>query len=285
MRSRAIRRDLLAMVRKALESRYAVEREIGRGGASRVYLAQDPTGRQVALKVLHPELLVSIAADRFLREIGLISRLEHPNICQLIDSGEHEWLVYYVMPYLEGPTLGQHLTRTGRMPPEDTIQLARDLLSALGYAHEQQVVHRDVKPENIVLTASGAVLLDFGIARAIAISAGDRLTRSGVAVGTSSYMSPEQVAAEEIDHRSDLYSLGCVLFECLAGHPPFRHRNEAVVLQMHRSEPAPDVTTLRQDTPLPLARTVLRALAKRREDRWQSAGEMLAALGGRSTST
>ncbi|MGH7702713.1 MAG: serine/threonine-protein kinase [Gemmatimonadales bacterium] len=268
-----------------MEGRYAVEREIGRGGASRVYLAQDPTGRPVALKVLHPELLVSIAADRFLREIRLISSLEHPHICPLIDSGEHEWLVFYVMPFLEGPTLSQHLTRTGRMPPDAILRLAGDLLSALGYAHEQQVVHRDVKPDNIVLTSNGAVLLDFGIARAIAISAGDRLTRSGVAVGTSSYMSPEQIAAQEIDHRSDLYSLGCVLFECLAGHPPFRHPNESMVLQMHRTEPAPDVSALRQDLPPPLARAVLRAMAKRREDRWQSAGEMLAALGGRSAST
>jgi len=267
------------MVRQMMADRYAVEAEIGRGGAARVFRARDPQGNLVALKVLHPELLVSVTADRFLREIALVSRLSHPNIGRLIDSGEKEWLVYYVMPYLEGPTLKQYLERARHLSIDDTLHVARDLLSALDHAHAQQIIHRDVKPENVVLAAEGAVLLDFGIARAIAVSGSDRLTRSGIAVGTSGYMSPEQVAAEEnIDRRTDVYSMGCLLFECLAGKPPFWHQNEAVVLQMHQTAVAPDVRTLRPETPAGLAEAIAVALRKRREERWQTAAAMAGAL-------
>jgi serine/threonine protein kinase len=262
-----------------LAERYVVEAEIGRGGAARVFRARDPQGNLVALKVLHPELLVSVTADRFLREIALVSRLSHPNIGRLIDSGEKDWLVYYVMPYLEGPTLKQYLERARRLSIEDTIHVARDLLGALAHAHAQQIVHRDVKPENVVLSPEGAVLLDFGIARAIAMSGSDRLTRSGIAVGTSGYMSPEQVAAEEkLDYRTDIYSMGALLFECLTGQPPFRHQNEAVVLQMHQTTPAPDVRTLRHDAPPKLAEAIAVALRKNREERWQTAVAMAEAL-------
>jgi serine/threonine-protein kinase len=235
----------------------------------------------VALKVLHPELLVSVAADRFLREIRLCSRLEHPKIARLLDSGEKDWIVYYVMTYVAGPTLREHMDQTSRMAVSDAARLADDLLEALDHAHGHQIVHRDVKPENVVLAAEGAVLLDFGIARAVAASGSDRLTRSGIAVGTSTYMSPEQITAlKEIDHRSDLYSLGCVLFECLAGQPPFNHRNEAVVLQLHLTQPAPDLRTLRPDTPRELAEGIARALAKAPEQRWQTAAAMREALAG-----
>ena len=241
----------------------------------------DGQGRKVALKVLHPELLVSVAADRFLREIRLCSQLEHPHIARLLDSGERDWIVYYVMTYVEGPTLREHIGRSGRLSIGDTVRLADNLLEALDHAHGHQIVHRDVKPENVVLAAEGAVLLDFGIARAVAASGSDRLTRSGIAVGTSTYMSPEQITAlKEIDHRSDVYSLGCVLFECLAGQPPFIHRNEAVVLQLHLTQPAPDLRTLRPDTPKELAEGIARALAKAPEDRWQSAAAMREALAG-----
>lgn len=265
-------------MRKALEDRYTVDREIGRGGAARVFLATDKQGKSIALKVLHPELLVSVAAERFLREIRMIQRLDHPNIAALLDSGERDWLVYYVMPYIEGPTLKQRLQQ-GALSLSETRILARQLLSALTHAHGSAIVHRDVKPDNILLAAEGAVLLDFGIARAVEVSASDRLTRSGIAVGTSSYMSPEQIAAQDdVDHRTDLYSVGCLLFECLAGRPPYHHTNENVVLRMHRLDPIPDVRQQRSDTPDDMVRAVSRAMAKDRDERWQTAEEMGAAL-------
>ena len=270
---------MLALVRKAFEGRYEVDREIGKGGNARIYLARDPAGSPVALKILHPELLVSVAADRFLREIKLAKQLDHPHIAKLLDSGEREWLVYYVLTYIEGPTLREHLARVGRLGMAETLRLASDLLDALDHAHGHGIVHRDVKPDNVVLAEGGAVLLDFGIARAVAASGSDRLTRSGIAVGTSTYMSPEQITAlKEIDLRSDLYALGVVLYECLAGQPPFLHKNEAVVLQMHLTQPAPDVRTIVPDTPAELATGLMRAMTKTPEERWQSAAAMRDAL-------
>jgi eukaryotic-like serine/threonine-protein kinase len=274
-----VARELLPMVRQALAGRYRVSREVGRGGAARVFEAIDTNDRRVALKVLHPQLLASVTADRFLREIHFVARLDHPHIARLLDYGEEDWIVYCAMEFIEGPTLKQHLRSTRRMSIADTTRTAQDLLDALAYAHAQGIVHRDVKPDNIMLSPDGAVLVDFGIAKAVAASGNDRLTRSGFAVGTSAYMSPEQVAgSDEIDSRSDLYSLGCVLFECLTGRPPFDDPLEELVLQMHQHEEAPDVRTLRADTPAPLAILVARALAKPREARFQSAGEMRAGL-------
>jgi eukaryotic-like serine/threonine-protein kinase len=265
---------MLALVRQAFTGRYEVEREIGRGGNARIFLATDSNGQSVALKILHPELLVSVAADRFLREIKLCSRLNHPHIARLLDSGEQEWLVYYVMSYAEGPTLRERLDG-GHFSIPETLRLAADLLDALDHAHTQGIIHRDVKPANVVMSSEGAILLDFGIARAVIASGTDQLTRSGIAVGTSTYMSPEQITALiDIDHRSDLYSMGCMLFECLAGQPPFHHRNEAVVLQLHLTQTAPDVRTLRSDTPPDLAAGIAKALAKAPKDRWRSAAEM-----------
>jgi eukaryotic-like serine/threonine-protein kinase len=250
---------MLGLVRRAFEGHYDVDREIGKGGNARIYLARDSGGSPVALKILHPELLVSVAADRFLREIKLAKQLDHPHIAKLLDSGEREWLVYYVMTYIEGPTLREHLARASRLGIGETVRLATDLLDALDHAHAHGIVHRDVKPDNVVLSDRGAVLLDFGIARAVAASGSDRLTRSGIAVGTSTYMSPEQITAlKEIDLRSDLYALGVVLYECLAAQPPFVHKNEAVVLQLHLTQPAPDVRVLRPDTPAELATSLVR---------------------------
>jgi serine/threonine-protein kinase len=272
---------MLALVRTAFQGRYDVDREIGKGGNARIYLARDPGGQAVALKVLHPELLVSVAADRFLREIKLASQLDHPHIARLLDSGERDWIVYFVMTYVEGPTLREHLARTGQMSIAETVRLADDLLDALDHAHRHGIVHRDVKPDNVVLSSEGAILLDFGIARAVAASGSDRLTRSGIAVGTSTYMSPEQITAvQELDRRSDLYSLACVLFECLAGQPPFIHRNEAVVLQLHLTQPAPDLRSLRPDVPPEMAAGIARALAKTPDERWQSAAAMREAITG-----
>jgi serine/threonine-protein kinase len=274
-----VRRDMLALVRQAFTNSYEVEREIGRGGNARIFLARDPNGHPVALKILHPELLVSVAADRFLREIRLASQLKHPNIARLLDSGEKDWLVYYVMSYAEGPTLRERLDQSRQLSIPETLRIASDLLDALAHAHSHGIIHRDVKPANVVLSSDGAVLLDFGIARAVIASGSDQLTRSGIAVGTSTYMSPEQITAlADIDHRSDIYSMGCMLFECLAGQAPFYHRNEAVVLQFHLTQPAPDVRSLRRDTPATLAAGIAKALSKAPQDRWCSAAEMRDAI-------
>ena len=208
---------MLALVRQAFTGVYEVDREIGRGGNARIFLARDASGQPVALKILHPELLVSVAADRFLREIQIASKLDNPHIAKILDSGEREWLVYYVMSFVEGATLRERMDVQRALPIAETLRIACDVLEALDHAHGHGIIHRDVKPANIVLSSEGAVLLDFGIARAVIASGTDQLTRSGIAVGTSTYMSPEQITAlSDIDHRSDLYSVGCVLFECLS---------------------------------------------------------------------
>jgi serine/threonine protein kinase len=274
------RHDLLALVRQAFGERYTVHREIGRGGAARVFLATAGGGEKVALKILHPEFLVSVATDRFLREIKLASRLNHPHIAGLIESGERKWLIYYVMSFIEGPSLREVLNRTRQLGLSDTLRITCELLDALDYAHRQGVIHRDVKPENVILSPEkGAVLLDFGIARAIVTAATDRITRTDIAVGSSAYMSPEQInAAQEIDHRSDVYSLGCMLFECLAGRPPFVRSQETLLLQLHLTEPAPDVRAFRPDVPPALAAAIGTALAKPPAERWRSAAEMRGVL-------
>jgi eukaryotic-like serine/threonine-protein kinase len=272
-------RDLLPLIRHALAGRYSIEREIGRGGASRVFLAQGPAGERLALKVLHPQLAASVTAERFLREIKVVSRLVHPGIARLVDYGESEWLLWYMMEYVDGPNLRQHLERARKLSIPDSIRIAQDLLGALGCAHGLEVVHRDVKPENIMLSPAGAVLLDFGIAKAVSEAGSDRLTRSGFAVGTSAYMSPEQISGyNEIDPRSDLYSLGCVLFECLAGRPPFNEPHEDLVLTRHQTAPVPDLRSFRPDAPPALVATISRALAKLSEERWPTADAMRAAL-------
>jgi serine/threonine protein kinase len=229
----------------------------------------------VALKVLHPQLSVSVTAERFLREVAVLRTLDHPFIARLLDYGENDWLLYYVMPLIEGPTLAKYLSGKRQLPLQDAVIATCNLLEALQHAHDQGFVHRDVKPENIALSRNGAILLDFGVARAISESGSDRVTRSGFTVGTSTYMSPEQaLGAVDIDHRSDIYSLGCVLFECLAGRAPYTHKSEFVVLQMHQDSEVPDVRTFRPETPEGLALAISKAMSKKREDRWQSAAEM-----------
>lgn len=276
-----MRRDVLSLVQSLLSDRYTVEREIAEGGASRIFLARDRAGTAVALKVLRPELAVSLTAERFLREISLLSRIDHPRIARLLDFGERDWLVYYVMSYVAGPTLREFLDRERRATISATIRGTCEVLDALDYAHGLGVVHRDVKPENIKLSPGGAVLLDFGIAKAVAASAvgGIRVTRSGFTVGTSAYMSPEQVAGvKDIDHRSDLYSLGCVIYECLTGAPPYEHPDDRLVLGMHQRGAIPDVHKRRRDAPPLLTKLVTKSLAKQPGQRWQSAVEMRTAL-------
>ena len=277
----SVARDLIKRVQEALGGRYQVITAIGRGGNATLFGALDQQGHKIAIKVLHPELAVSVAADRFLREIRYASQLNHPHIAPLLDSGETDYLLWFVMPFVAGETLRQHLRRAGTMPIDRAVRMAADVLDALGHAHQHGLAHRDIKPDNIVLSApdGAAVLVDFGIARAIASSGEDRVTRSGFVVGTEEYMSPEQASgSSEIDGRTDIYSLGVVLFEALAGRPPFSAASAAAVLDMQQHAPAPDLRKLRRDVPRALSDNVMKALSKARDARWQTAEEMRQAL-------
>jgi len=274
-------RELINRVRQALGARYNVITEVARGGNATLYGALDQEGRKVAIKVLHPELAVSVAADRFLREIRYASTLNHPHIAPLLDSGESDYLLWFVMPFVAGETLRQVLRRERMLPIDRAVRVANDVLEALGHAHAHGFAHRDIKPDNIVLSAEGigAILVDFGIARAIASSGEDRVTRSGFVVGTEEYMSPEQAGGSpDIDGRTDIYSLGIVLFEALAGRPPFSAASAAAVLDMQQHANPPDLRKLRRDVPRDLSDAILKALSKARDARWQTASDMRQAL-------
>ncbi len=270
---------LIDRVRKALGGHYTVITAVGRGGNATLFGAFDPEGRRVAIKVLHPELAVSVAADRFLREIRYASQLHHPHIVPLIDSGETDYLLWFVMPYIGGDTLRQVVQRERILSIERAVRIASEILEALEHAHAHGLAHRDIKPDNIVCSPAGAMLVDFGIARAIAQSGEDRVTRSGFVVGTEQYMSPEQAGGSpDIDGRTDIYSLGVVLFEALAGQPPFSSPSAAAVLDMQQHHAPPELRGLRRDVPTALNEAVMRALAKARGERWQTAAEMRQAL-------
>src|SRR2546429_461216 len=264
----------------ALADHYAIERELGHGGMAIVYLARDVKhDRPVALKVLRPELAASLGTERFLREINLAARLTHPHILPLHHSGEAAGFLYYVMPYVEGESLRDRLTRERQLPLEDAVQIGREVADALSYAHAQGVVHRDIKPENILLESGHAVVSDFGIARAINAAAGDKLTETGLAVGTPLYMSPEQgVGSTELDGRSDIYSLGCMLYEMLAGQPPFVGPTAESIVRQHLIADPPAVTGVRPGTPPEVAQALERALAKTPADRYPTAAAFAAAL-------
>jgi serine/threonine-protein kinase len=270
----------------ALADRYTIEREIGSGGMATVYLALDlKHHRPVAIKVLDPELARSLGAERFLREIETAAKLTHPHILPLHDSGEADGLLYFVMPYVEGESLRSRLTREKQLPVDDAVRIAREIADALAYSHERGVIHRDVKPANIMLEAGHAVLADFGVAHAVAGAGDQRITRAGTSPGTPEYMSPEQAGGErELDGRSDQYALGCVLYEMLAGHPPFTGAQvEAVLHQQLTAEPRP-VTQARPSVGRGTARVVQRALSKRPADRFKTTDEMAAALATVTTS-
>lgn len=273
------RRDLIERVRSALGERYEVITAVGRGGNASIFGAFDKAGNRVAIKVLHPELAVSVAADRFLREIRYAARLHNPHIAPLLDSGETDYLLWFVMPYVPGESLRAALRRERRLPLDFATRLACEILEALTHAHAQGLAHRDIKPDNIVLSPDGAILVDFGIARAIAQSGEDRVTRSGFVVGTEEYMSPEQAAGgDDVDGRTDLYSLGIVLFEAIAGRPPFTGPSAATVIDMQQHHPPPNIQSLRNDVPVTLADVIARSLRKKPDERWQTAEEMRQAL-------
>ncbi len=277
------RGDRTVLESSPLSERYAVERELGQGGMAVVYLARDRKhDRPVALKILRPEIIAGLGADRFLLEIRILARLQHPNILALLDSGATDEATprpFYVMPYVDGETLRQRLSRDGPLPLPEALRLVREAGEALQYAHGQGLIHRDIKPENILLSQGHALVADFGIARAAGVAAGDRLTQTGLSIGTPAYMSPEQAAGErEVDARSDQYSLACVLYELLAGQPPFTGPHAAAVLSRQVLDPVPPLTTLRPGVPGSVRRAIERALAKVPADRFENVLQFLSAL-------
>jgi serine/threonine-protein kinase len=272
--------DPLDQLRAALEGRYAVERLIGEGGMATVYLAQDARhDRPVAVKVLRAELAASIGADRFLREIRVAARLQHPNILALYDSGEAAGFLYYVMPFVKGESLRVRLDREEQLSLPDAIQLTCQIADGLHFAHTQQVIHRDIKPENILLHEGHALIADFGIARAVTAAGGDKLTETGMAVGTPHYMSPEQgLGGERVDGRADQYSLGCMLYEMLVGEPPFKGPNAMAILARHSMEMVPSLQVVRSSVPDEIEDAVMRSLEKTPADRFPTIREFADAL-------
>ena len=266
-----------------VNDRYSVERELGRGGMAVVYLGRDRKhDRPVAIKILRREIVVGQAAPRLLFEIQSLARLQNPHILALLDSGTTDEAAprpFYVMPYVDGETLRQRLIREGPLPVAEALRLVRETGEALHYAHGDGLIHRDVKPENILLSQGHALVADFGIARAAGVAAGDRLTRTGLSMGTPTYMSPEQAGGEpDVDARADQYSLACVLYELLAGQPPFTGPTAAAVLSRQVLDPVPPITTLRPGVPGSVRRAIERALSKVAADRFANVPEFLAAL-------
>lgn len=279
--------DLFRSLQTALADRYQLERELGHGGMATVYLARDlKHPRRVALKVLRPELAGVLARERFLREIRISSEFSHPHILPLLDSGtlpasaDFPALPFYTMPFIEGESLRDRLARDRQLPLEDALGIAREVAAALAYAHAHGVVHRDVKPENILLTAGHAVVADFGIARAIQEAVDpEALTSAGLVVGTPAYMSPEQAAGEAtLDGRSDLYSLGCVVYEMLVGDPPYTGSSPQSVMARHRLDPVPSLRVVRSTVPLSVEQAVKRALQKSPADRFRTPEHFAEAL-------
>ncbi|MGH7536075.1 MAG: protein kinase domain-containing protein, partial [Gemmatimonadales bacterium] len=269
-----------ARLSTALSDRYGIERELGQGGMATVYLAEDlKHHRQVAVKVLRPELAAVIGADRFLSEITTTANLQHPHILPLFDSGEADGFLFYVMPYVDGETVRDRISREKQLPIADAVRIAREVASALDYAHRRNVIHRDIKPENILLHDGRALVADFGIALAASKAGGTRMTETGMSLGTPHYMSPEQAMGErEITARSDVYALGCVLYEMLLGEPPFTGPTaQSIVAKVMTEKPAP-LTARRERVPPEVEAAVLTALEKLPADRFASAAEFAEAL-------
>ena len=269
--------SLAERLENGLRGRYTLDRELGQGGMAVVFLAHDLRhDRQVALKVLRPEISAEVGAERFLREIKMAAGLNHPHILPVYDSGQTDGLLFYTMPLVEGRSLRDRLDTERQLPLEEALRITREVASALDYAHRHRVIHRDVKPGNILLHEGAALVADFGIGKAV--SAGGSITRTGMAVGTPAYMSPEQATGEEgIDGRSDLYSLGCVLYEMLAGEPPFTGPNAQAILSKRFVSPIPSVRATR-DVPDSVDTAVTRALARTPVDRYPSTAEFAEAL-------
>jgi TolB-like protein/tetratricopeptide (TPR) repeat protein len=278
--------ELLAKLQASLAGRYVIERELGRGGMATVYLARDlQHERPVAIKVLHPELAASLGAERFQREIRMAAKLQHPHILGVYDSGSVDEYLWFSMPFVEGESLRDRLTREGQMTIPEAVRITREAALALDFAHRHGVVHRDIKPENILLIDGQAMVADFGIARAMQ-SGGESLTQTGISIGTPAYMSPEQASGERtVDARSDVYSLGCVLYEMLAGEPPFGGPTAQAVIMRVMTEDARSLSAVRSTVSAQLAAVIVQAMAKSAADRFATSAEFARALESASVTT
>jgi serine/threonine protein kinase len=269
-------------LQSALADRYDVERELGRGGMATVYLAKDiEHDRQVAIKVMRPQIAEVMGAERFLREIEIASSLEHPNILALLDSGGTDTLLWYVMPFIDGESLGERIESKGRLGIAETLRITREVASALTYAGGRGVIHRDIKPDNIMLAEDGhAVVMDFGIGKAIEAE-GEKLTQTGMSVGTPAYMSPEQAMGEgDVDGRTDVYSLAAVVYEMLIGEQPFTGPTAQVIIAKRFSGHVPSATSRRNVVPPIMDAAIQKALATERNNRYDTAEELVAAMAG-----
>ncbi len=268
----------------ALADRYTLERELGSGGMATVYLARDVKhDRLVAVKVLHPDLAASLGAERFLREIRVTAKLSHPHILPLYDSGEAGGFLYYVMPFVEGESLASRLLREKQLSIKEAVQITREIAGALSLAHSYGLVHRDIKPDNILMSGGHAIVADFGIAAAVSEAGGEKLTKTGMAIGTPAYMSPEQAMGDTVDARSDLYSLGCMLYEMLIGQIPFTGASPQQIIARHSMDHIPTPSIMRNTIPEDLEEVVFRSMAKLPADRFRTAFEMAEALGAVDT--
>jgi Tol biopolymer transport system component/tRNA A-37 threonylcarbamoyl transferase component Bud32 len=275
-------------LKSALTGRYEIDKEIGQGGMATVYLARDVKhNRQVAVKVLRPDLAAALGHERFLREIEIAANLTHPHILPLYDSGEAEGFLYYVMPYIKGDTLRDRIEKEGELPVSEAVRVIREVTDALAFAHSQGVVHRDVKPDNVMLSGRHAMVTDFGVAKAVSEATGrSTLTTAGVALGTPTYMAPEQATADpHVDHRADIYAVGVMAYELLAGRTPFQGASPQAVLAAHVTQEADPLTKHRDQVSVELEAVVMKCLAKKPADRWQSAEEMLPLLETMTTSS
>ena len=277
--------DTLDRLRAALADRYVLERELGGGAMSRVFVAEETSlGRKVVIKLLPPELAATLSVDRFRREIQLAASLQHPHIVPLLAAGEAGDLLYYSMPLVEGESLRARLARDAELPVPEAVRILRDVADALSYAHRHGVVHRDIKPDNVLISDGHALVTDFGVAKALDHARQSSVTATGLALGTPAYMAPEQAAADpHADQRADIYALGVLGYEILAGQPPFTGRTAQAVVAAHLTQAPTPLAELRPSVPPALAALVMRCLEKRPADRWQSAGELLHVLESFST--
>ncbi|HET9133512.1 MAG TPA: protein kinase [Gemmatimonadales bacterium] len=280
--------DTFERLQLLLGDRYEFVRELGRGGMATVFLAKDlKHERDVAVKVLHPDLAASIGGERFEREIRVAAKLQHPHILGMYDSGNADGLLYYVMPFIEGESLRDKIDREGQLPVEEAIRIALEVSDALGYAHKQNIVHRDIKPENVLLNDGRALVADFGIARAVEEGT-QKLTQTGMALGTPTYMAPEQAMGEKVGPTADIYSLGCMLFEMLSGEPPFSGKNASAIMAKHVMEQVPSIRIVRQSVPEEIELAIFAAMGKSPADRPQTCAdfsELLLAMPSGHTST
>jgi len=274
-------------IKHAFSQHYSIDRELGRGGMATVYLAQDAKHeRLVALKVLHPELAATLGPDRFLREIKLAARLNHPHILPLHDSGEAEGFLFYVMPYVEGESLRERLDRERQLPIDEAVHHGRAIASALDYAHRQNIVHRDIKPENVMLYEGEAMVMDFGIAKAVSSAGSETLTQTGMMIGTPAYVSPEQAAGEtNLDGRSDQYSLGCVIYEMLSGERPFTGPTAQAVMAKRFTDSVKPLRSVRSSIPESVERAVSKAMSTDAGMRFKTSAQFAQALASGSMTT